>query len=88
MKQNLYSCPSGECMEYTYDGDPVLPDCEPRPVEIIIHTREAWEECERLRVLMGGDRPCTLDDGDFGQDDSEYQNYMYGSSRWGFTVGP
>lgn len=42
---DLASCPSGECQDYTYDGPP-------RPISVVIHTRDAFEECQHLEDLM------------------------------------
>ena len=46
---DIHTCPSGECQEYT---NPLGYEAPPRPVEVVIHTREDFESCERLRGLM------------------------------------
>lgn len=82
----IHTCPSGECQEYTYppgywDGAGMeTGDLLPRPVEVVIHTREAFDECDRLSWLMGRDDTCA----DCKRAAREYENerawigYHYG----------
>lgn len=70
----IATCPSGECQEYTYDTP------TPRPVQIVIHTREAFFECEHLDFLMDEPMPREVGsytDGygnDYGWQDSTFPN--------------
>lgn len=48
---DLLTCPSGECQEYAYTFAPHTV----RVTKVVIHTREAYEECERLAALMSSD---------------------------------
>lgn len=57
----LQTCPSAECQDWTYpDGWFTQTHAEgtgPRPVEVVIHTREGLRECQHLADLMADPGP-------------------------------
>ncbi len=79
VKMNLYSCPSGECVEYAwhFDKDGFQ---QWTPITTVIHTREDHEQCEGIRRLMDADRqPCNTDPDERG-DDREYTAWLANQS--------
>lgn len=82
---DLHACPSGECQEYIYPKGWFSRECAPgtvpRPVEVVIHTREAFFECERLNHLMNEPMPSEKGYYDGPGDDPGWQDSTFPNER-------